>query len=264
MSAAVNISLSEIDDAGVARLYRMVTPEHICPFGLKAKDLLERKGFKVEDHLLENRAQQDAFKQEYGVKTTPQSFINGARIGGYDDLRRHFGLEIKDKSAETYTPIIAIFAMTALMALAASWAMLGQTFTIRAAEFFVAFSMCILAIQKLRDLDSFSNGFLGYDLLAQRHVRYAYVYPFIEGGAGVLMITGGLAALIAAPFALFVGSIGAWSVYKAVYLDKRDIKCACVGGGSNVPLGFISLSENLGMVGMSIWIIIKAVGGPLV
>lgn len=242
----------------LAKLYRMVTPEHICPFGLKAKDLLERKGFTVEDHLLENREQQDAFKAKHDVKTTPQTFINGERIGGYTDLREHFDLEVKDPKAKTYTPIIAIFSMAALMAIAVSWLVSGDVLSIRTIELFVAISMCILAVQKLRDLDSFSNGFLGYDLLAQRHVRYAYVYPFIEGGAGVMMIAGGLAGLIAAPFALFVGTIGAWSVFKAVYLDKRDIKCACVGGGSNVPLGFISLSENLGMMAMAIWMFVKA------
>lgn len=261
MSGSVDMTVEEDAGADTAQLYRMVTPEHICPFGLKAKDLLERKGYKVEDHLLENRDQQDAFKAKHDVKTTPQTFIDGTRIGGYTDLRKHFGLEVKDPDAETYTPIIAIFAMAALMALATSWLASGSVLSIKTAELFVAISMCILAIQKLRDLDSFSNGFLGYDLLAQKHVRYAYIYPFIEGGAGVLMIAGGLAGLIAAPFALFVGTIGAWSVYKAVYIDKRDIKCACVGGGSNVPLGFISLSENLGMMAMAIWMIFKAAGG---
>lgn len=258
MSSHVNMSVSEQENVGIAQLYRMVTDEHICPFGLKSKDLLERKGFMVEDHLLENRSQQDAFKEEHAVKTTPQTFIRGERIGGYDDLRRHFGLKVKDPDAETYTPIIAIFAMAALMALAVSWIAAGTFSPAWIIELFVAISMCILAVQKLRDLDSFSNGFLGYDLLAQRHARYAYIYPFVEGGAGVLMIAGGLAAIIAAPFALFVGSVGAWSVYKAVYIDKRDIKCACVGGGSNVPLGFISLSENLGMMGMALWVITKS------
>ena len=34
-----------------AVLYRMVTPEHTCPYGLKAKDLLERQGFAVEEVL---------------------------------------------------------------------------------------------------------------------------------------------------------------------------------------------------------------------
>ena len=56
---------------------------------------------------------------------------------------------------------------------------------------------------------------------------------------------------------LFVASIGAVSVFKAVYVDRRDLKCACVGGDSNVPLGFVSLTENLMMVGMAIWMIAK-------
>ena len=58
-----------------------------------------------------------------------------------------------------------------------------------------------------------------------------------------------LPAVIIAPISLFIGTIGAVSVVKAVYIDKRELKCACVGGDSNVPLGFVSLSENLFMIG---------------
>ncbi len=97
--------------------------------------------------------------------------------------------------------------------------------------------------------------FLGYDLLARKVVRYAYAYPFAELIAGVLMISGSL-IWFAAPLALFIGSIGAYSVYNAVYVEKRELKCACVGGDSNVPLGFISLTENLMMVAMAIWMLI--------
>ena len=140
----------------------------------------------------------------------------------------------------------------ALMALAASWAAFGAVLTVHAAEWFIAFSMCILALLKLRDVESFSNMFLGYDLLAQRWVPYSYIYPFAEALAGVLMIAGALMWL-AIPVALFIGTIGAVSVFKAVYIDKRALKCACVGGDSNVPLGFISLTENLMMVAMAIW-----------
>ena len=57
------------------------------------------------------------------------------------------------------------------------------------------------------------------------------------------------------PVALFIGTIGAASVFKAVYIDKRELKCACVGGDSNVPLGFLSLTENVMMVAMAIWMI---------
>lgn len=240
----------------VATLYRMKTDTHVCPFGLKSRALLNRKGYDVEDHLLTSREETDAFKQAHEVKTTPQTFIDGKRIGGYDDLKAFFGQAAKDPDAKTYTSVIAIFASAALMALATSWAASGTLITVRALEWFIAISMCVLAIQKLRDLESFSNSFLGYDLLARKWVRYAYIYPFAELFAGVLMIAGAL-TLIAAPVALFIGAVGAVSVFRAVYIEKRDLKCACVGGNSNVPLGFVSLTENLMMIAMAVWMLAK-------
>ena len=239
-----------------ATLYRMVMKNHLCPFGLKSLDLLKREGFTVVDRHLTSREETDAFQREYNVDTTPQTFIEGQRIGGYDELRRYFGKSVKEPDEVTYQPVVAVFACTALMALAVSWAALGTVFTVRTLEWFVAISMCVLAILKLRDLESFSNMFLGYDLLAQRWVRYAYLYPFGEALAGILMIAGALLWL-AIPVALLIGVIGAVSVFKAVYVDRRELKCACVGGDSNVPLGFISLTENLMMVGMAAWMLIK-------
>jgi glutaredoxin len=242
-----------------ATLYRMVMPNHICPWGLKAKDLLERKGFKVDDRHLRTKEETEAFKTEHGVKTTPQVFIGGMRIGGHDELRRHLGLHVHDPKALTYTPVIAVFASTALLAMAANYAVLGSAFTVRAAEWFIGFSMVVLAMLKLRDLEGFSRMFLGYDLLAKRRVRYSYIYPFAELTAGVLMTAGAL-TWFSAPLALVIGGIGAVSVFKAVYIDRRELKCACVGGDSNVPLGFISLTENLMMIAMAVWMLIPASG----
>ncbi|WP_235588018.1 MauE/DoxX family redox-associated membrane protein [Sphingopyxis sp. H115] len=235
-----------------ATLHRMVMPGHICPYGLKAKYLLESRGIAVDDRRLTTREETDAFKREHGVATTPQTFIDGVRIGGYDDLRRHFGLKVADPDTTSYTPVIALFAMTALMAIAASFAVEGNPFTPRAAEWFISFSMIVLALLKLQDVDKFATMFLNYDLLARRWVPYASIYPFAEGLAGVLMTANALPWL-SIPVALFIGGIGAASVFKAVYVDKRDIKCACVGGSSKVPLGFVSLTENVMMVAMALW-----------
>jgi glutaredoxin len=237
-----------------ATLYRMVMKEHVCPYGLKARHLLKSQGYAVEDHWLTSREETDAFKAQHGVVTTPQTFIDGQRIGGYDDLRRFFGKRVRDPKALTYTPVIAVFAVAALMALAASHAAFGNPFTVRAAEWFIAFSMSLLAMLKLRDVETFSSMFLGYDLLAKRWVPYAYIYPFAELLAGILMAAGALTWL-SAPIGLFIGGIGAVSVFKAVYIDKRTLKCACVGGDSNVPLGFVSLTENLMMIAMAIWML---------
>ena len=243
--------------AKTAELYRMATDDHLCPYGLKSKDLLERNGFDVDDHKLASRAETDAFMGKHGVETTPQTWIGGERIGGYDDLRVHFGEAQSDEDDETsYRPVLVIFAVAFLMALAASWAAYGSILTLRAFEWLIAISMCFLAVQKLQDIESFSTMFLNYDLLARRWVRYGYIYPYGEALAGILMIAGAL-IWIASPVALFIGTVGAVSVFKAVYIDKREIKCACVGGDSNVPLGAISLTENLMMMFMGVWMLVK-------
>ncbi|MBL4835534.1 MAG: glutaredoxin [Pseudomonas sp.] len=241
------------DSRANATVYRMVMKKHICPYGLKSVDLLEREGYNVEDNWLTTREETDAFKEKHSVDTTPQTFIDAKRVGGYDELRRYFGKKVKAEGETSYQPVLAVFGVSALLALAVGW-MLGGLFTIRTAELFIAFSMSILALLKLQDVESFSTMFLNYDLLAQRHVRYSYLYPFGELLAGVLMVAGAL-LWIAIPVALVIGTVGAISVFKAVFIDRRELKCACVGGSSNVPLGFVSLTENLMMMGMGVWML---------
>lgn len=235
-----------------AVLHRMVMPKHVCPYGVKSRWLLEKNGYIVDDRWLTSREQTDAFKREHKVKTTPQTFIEGQRIGGYTELRKYLGKPLPEDGATSYVPVIAVFAIAAALALAVSYHAFGSPFTVRAGEWFVSFTMAILAMLKLQDLEKFSTMFVGYDLLAQRWVPYAFAYPFLEAGAGVLMAAHALNWL-SIPVALVIGTIGAVSVYYAVYVQKRAIKCACVGGSSSVPLGFVSLTENLFMIGMALW-----------
>ncbi len=238
--------------AKTAELYRMVMGDHVCPYGLKSKHLLEKEGFEVNDHHLTSRSSTDAFKRKYDVQTTPQTFIDDYRIGGYDELREHFGEPVRAEGDVSYQPVIAIFSVAALIALSLGAGVIGTVFNVRVLEWFVAISMCFLAIQKLQDIEGFSTMFLNYDLLARKWVPYGRIYPFAEAAAGILMV-GGILPFISAPIALAIGTIGAVSVFKAVYVDKRELKCACVGGASNVPLGFASLTENLMMIAMGLW-----------
>jgi glutaredoxin len=245
--------------ARTATLYRMVMPAHTCPYGLKALHLLRSEGYEVDDRWLETRGDTDAFKAKHGVNTTPQAFIDGQRIGGYDDLRRHFGKRVRDPDATSYRPVAVLFALTAALALATSFAVTGSAFTVLAGEWFIGFSMVVLALLKLQDVEAFATMFLNYDLLAKRWVPYGYFYPFAEGLARVLM---GAHARdwLSVPLALVLGGVGAVSVFKAVYIDRRELKCACVGGASKVPLGFVSLTENLMMVAMAAWMALPWLG----
>ena len=69
-----------------ATLYRMVLPDHTCPFGVRAKALLEEAGYEIDEHILGSRDEVESFKDEHGVATTPQVFVDGERIGGSEDL----------------------------------------------------------------------------------------------------------------------------------------------------------------------------------
>jgi len=238
-----------------AVLYRMVMEKHVCPWGLRARHLLKSRGFDVEDHHLTSREETDAFKEAQGVKTTPQTFIDGKRIGGYDDLRHYFGLQVRDPGEKSYRPVLAVFGVAAALAIALSLSAFGQIFTVRAAEWFISFAMAMLAMLKLQDVEKFATIFLGYDLLARRWVPYAMIYPFAEALAGVLM-AGHLLPWLSIPIALFIGSIGGISVFYAVYVQQRELECACVGGSGKVPLGFVSLTENVMMVAMAIWMLL--------
>lgn len=237
----------------------MATAEHLCPFGLKALSLLRRRGYEVEDHRLRSRAETDELKQRLDVKKTPQIFVDGERIGGYDALRQFFGLAVPDPDKPRYTPVLAVFAIAAVAAVAlqlqvASRVGGGTDINVFGTLLgdFLALSTLMLAMLKLRDVEAFTNRFLGYDLLARRMVRYAYVYPYAEAFVALAMLAGWRHPVPAA-IAVLVGAIGAASVFKAVYIDKRELVCACVGADSKVPLGAVSLAENLAMVAMGVW-----------
>jgi len=67
-------------------LYRMKLPDHECPYGLLAKRMLEDAGIPFDDRLLTSREEVAAFKNDQGVDTTPQVFIDDERIGGSEEL----------------------------------------------------------------------------------------------------------------------------------------------------------------------------------
>ena len=79
-----------------AILYRMVLSHHSCPYGVRAKEMLEEAGYGVEDRVLCSREEVDAFHDENDVASTPQIFIGDDRIGGCDELELYL---IREQSA---------------------------------------------------------------------------------------------------------------------------------------------------------------------
>lgn len=74
----------------------MVLPDHVCPFGVQARQLLEQAGYEIEEHVLRTREEVDAYLEREQVETTPQIFIDGRRIGGSRELKRFLETQAAD------------------------------------------------------------------------------------------------------------------------------------------------------------------------
>ena len=76
-----------------ATLYRMVLPDHECPYGRRAKELLEQSGFDIDEHILATREEVDTFMQDRGLQTTPLVLIGDEEIGGCEELEAYLQSE---------------------------------------------------------------------------------------------------------------------------------------------------------------------------
>jgi glutaredoxin len=224
--------MNSLNTTGTVRVYRMSTPGHECPWGIRAVNLLAEKGIEFEDIKLRSREEVDAFKARHDVATTPQIFFGEERIGGYSDLAQRLQVS-PEKSDYSYTPVIALFSTAGLVTLATSLGIPG----------FMGISLSMLASLKLMDINAFASSFEKYDLITKRFKPYAKTYPFIELLVGLGFLSG-VAPLATGIGSLVVGLAGATSVFKAVYIDKLALNCACVGGNSKAPLGVVSFVEN--------------------
>lgn len=112
------------------------------------------------------------------------------------------------------------------------------------AGFFIVFSFF-----KLLDLRGFVETYRGYDLFARRSKVYAWAYPFIELGLGVAYLVN-LYPLATNLVTLIVMGVGAAGVLR-VLLDKRSIRCACLGTALNLPMTKVTLIEDLTMAAMA-------------
>lgn len=112
------------------------------------------------------------------------------------------------------------------------------------AGFFLVFSFF-----KLLDLRGFADAYQSYDILARRWRPYALAYPFIELALGVAYLIRWQPTLTnsATLVLMLIGSVG---VLRAV-LDKRAIRCACLGTALNLPMTTVTLVEDLGMAAMA-------------
>lgn len=144
---------------------------------------------------------------------------------------------------ETYRPLLLIVLLISLASFSGA-ATVHDWMMHFMAGFFIVF-----AFFKLLNLGGFRDAFATYDLLAARVPVYGTIYPFIELALGFSFLFG-VFIVPALWVSIFIMGFGAVGVIRSV-LQKRKIRCACLGTVLNLPMSSLTIVENLGMVLMS-------------
>lgn len=151
-------------------------------------------------------------------------------------------------AATTYYPLLLLVAflvgVVALVEVRGGTFIWGRAMGNFMGAFFLAFSFF-----KLLDLQGFADNYRSYDVVAKRIPAYGYAYPFIELLLGVAFATG-FQPFVTNLVTLVVMSISSVGVIQSL-LNKRKIRCACLGTVFNLPMSTITLIEDGLMVAMA-------------
>jgi|TARA_Y100000758_G_scaffold141112_1_gene100076 copper chaperone CopZ len=114
--------------------------------------------------------------------------------------------------------------------------------------FFIVFSFF-----KMLDLKGFPGSFRMYDPVAKRVPLYGWIYPFIETALGLMFLIR-FEVKIALIVTIIILGITTFGVTKTL-LDKKSIKCACLGTVLNLPMTEATFIENFIMITMAVYML---------
>jgi len=177
--------------------------------------------------------------------------------GNYDiqELELHViedDVVLPEKSIVSYKPLILIVSFIAGVSFLVQYPFEGFSSELWMRHFMAGFFI-VFSFFKFLNLDGFTNSYRMYDIVAAKWKEWGYVYPFAELTLGILYL------LNIAPFetnlaTVIILGISSIGVIKS-NLDKKKIKCACLGDVFNLPMSTVTIVENLTMVAMASWML---------
>lgn len=155
----------------------------------------------------------------------------------------------------TYKPVILIFlyifSVTALIELNVEAIDISRWMRHFMSGFFLTFSFF-----KMLNLKGFKDSYLMYDIIARKFPAWGYVYAFTELALGIAFLIN-FDPIITNSITLIVMSLSIIGVLQTV-LNKKTIKCACLGDVFNLPMSTVTIIEDGLMIIMSLAMLIMA------
>ena len=149
----------------------------------------------------------------------------------------------------TYKPILLIFGyITAISIIAATQN--GQFKWMQGMNIFMAGFFLTFSFFKMLDVKGFAESYGMYDVVARKLPLWGFIYPFVELGLGIAYAIN-FQPIITNIVTLFVMSVSIIGVLQSV-LNKRKIKCACLGAVFNLPMSTVTIIEDALMIAMSV------------
>jgi copper chaperone CopZ len=154
----------------------------------------------------------------------------------------------------TYKPILLVFGFITTISLLSAFSANGfsnmEFMRVFMSGFFLVFSFF-----KLLDLQGFADSYSMYDIVAKRFRSWGYIYAFVELGLGIAYAVN-FNPLVTNIVTLVVMSVSIIGVLQSV-LNKRKVRCACLGAVFNLPMSTITIIEDGLMISMSVVMLLQ-------
>ncbi|MET0637693.1 MAG: heavy metal-associated domain-containing protein [Chitinophagaceae bacterium] len=170
------------------------------------------------------------------------------RAGSYKITEENVDMSDGAVSGVSYKPLALIFGYI-LLVTALSQVNAGGFEIQSAMEYFMGGFFLVFSFFKLMNLTGFAEGYRTYDVVAKAIPAWGFIYPFVELALGIAFVTG-FEPLLTNAVAFVVMGVSSIGVIRSL-MAKKEIQCACLGTVIKLPLGKVTLVEDLLMVVMS-------------
>lgn len=155
---------------------------------------------------------------------------------------------------QTYKPVLLIFAYVTGITLLVQ--LKNNAFNpMEAMRHFMAGFFLTFSFFKMLDLKGFAESYVMYDVIARKIPAWAYLYAFVELGLGVANLIN-FNPFVTNITTLIVMSVSIIGVLQTV-LNKKAIRCACLGAVFNLPMSTVTIIEDGLMIAMSAAMVIQ-------